>query len=330
MLLPAEHAANTGWMRRHRERGDLAARAAVRRPHRAGRGRARVIRVTSGVALVVVLAVSFSRAASAAPRRSPFCAAVQAFNGNRPPSKAASVASLQQLAHASPTPARTALRRIARAVQRGDPSVVLAQAGGSHNPPGAAITAAGTATANRANHTCGVAVNFLAAVPTGISAQPVDPALWARTVCTSLTSWGQTLTDSGSTLLTPLSGVTTTLPEVRSELSKFLAVSILRTQELVNQLDAAGTPKTPNGNAFAAFLHDGVTQTQQAFVAAVPAAQALPNDPQGFQVEGQALVQKLDDAGRQVAALVQGAEARLPAPVLRRAFSAEPACTGIG
>jgi hypothetical protein len=282
-----------------------------------------------GLGLLLV-AAPFAGRASATPRLTPFCAAVRAFNANRPPSKAESVASLQHLTQASPATLRTRLRVLVRAVQRGDPSVVLAQASGSQSPPAAAVTKAGNAATSHAKQSCGIPVNFLAALPTGISPRPVDPAVWARTVCASLSSWGASLKDAGSNLLTPLSGVTTTLPEVRSALATFLGASILRTQQLVDQLDNAGSPNAPNGNAFAAFIHDGVTQAQQAFVAAVPAAQALPNDPQGFQVEGQALVQQLDDAGTQVAALARTAEAQIKAPALRRALSSEPACAGIG
>ncbi len=282
------------------------------------------------MALVLILTVSFVGRASAAPRPTAFCVAVLAFNANRPPSESEAVAALQRLAGAAPTTVRTRLRVIVRAVERGDPSVVLAQANGSQTPPSAALAAAGNAVASHANHTCGVSVNFLAAVPTGISARPVDPAVWARTVCGSLSSWGQSLKDAGSSLLTPLSGVTTTLPEVRSALSQFLGAAILRTQQLLDQLDEAGTPKAAHGNAFVAFIHDGVTQAQQVFLEAEPAAQSLPNDPQGFQIEGQALVQKLDDAGRQVAALARTAEAQIKAPTLRRALSSEPACAGIG
>jgi len=271
--------------------------------------------------------VLFAGTAAAGPRLTPFCAAVRAFNADRPPSTTEAVASLQRLSQRSPAPVRTRLRVIVHALEHGDPSVVLARASGS--PPAAAVSAAGSAVTRQAVQRCGVPVNFLAAVPTGISPRQVDPAVWARTVCTSLSSWGQSLQASGSKLLTPLSGVTTTLPEVRSALSQFLAAAIFRTQELVDQLDAAGSPDAANGNAFAVFIHDGVTQAQQAFTAAVPAAQALPNDPQGFQVDGQALVQRLDDTGRQVAALTQGAEARIKAPQIRRALAAEPACAGI-
>ena len=277
---------------------------------------------------MLVLVAAFAGTASARPSLTPFCAAVRAFNADRPPSNPEAVASVQRLSERSPAPVRTRLRAILRALERGNPSVVLARAAGS--PPLSAVSAAGRAVTRQAGQRCGVPVNFLAAVPTGISPRPVDPAVWARTVCTSLSAWGQSLQASGSKLLTPLSGVTTTLPEVRSALSQFLGAAIFRTQELVDQLDAAGTPNAASGNAFAAFIHDGVTQAQQAFTAAVPAAQALPNDPQGFQVDGQALVQRLDDTGRQVAALAHSAEARINAPQIQRALAAEPACAGIG
>lgn len=173
-------------------------------------------------------------------------------------------------------------------------------------------------------------MNFLNAVPTDISAQRADPAVWAQTVCTSLSSWGQDLENSGTTLLTPLSGITTTLPEVRNAVFEFVTGAVLRTQELINQLNAAGTPDTPDGGNFAGIIHDGVTATLQTFTGALPVVQALPNDPQGFQVDAQALVQQLDDAGRSVAAIVHTAEGQINVLALHRAFSSEPSCAGIG
>jgi len=66
-----------------------------------------------GVGLLLVAAPFVGRV-SATPRLTPFCAAVRAFNANRPPSKAESVASLQRLTQASPATLRTRLRVIVR------------------------------------------------------------------------------------------------------------------------------------------------------------------------------------------------------------------------
>ena len=281
------------------------------------------------MALSLLLTPAFVAPASAASRPTPFCAAVHVFSAYRPPSRAETVRALQHLGDASPPKVKTALGVIARAVKRGDPSLILAQAAGSQNFPSVTLSAAGQTVITLAAQQCRVSVNFLNAVPTGISAHQVDPTVWAETVCTSLTSWGQDLKNSGASLLTPLSGITTTLPEVRTGLGQFLTAAIFRTQELLTQLSDAGSPNAPNGNDFAGVIHDGVTAAQQTFIEGQPEAQALPDDPQGFQVDAQALVQKLDDAGRQVAALVHTAETQVKSPVLRRAFASEPACAGL-
>jgi len=280
--------------------------------------------------MVLALAVPLAAPASAASRPTPFCAAVHAFTVYRPPTRATTVAALDRLGKASPAQVRNALRVISRAVKRGDPSLVFVQAAGSQNFPSPTLSAAGQVVISAAAQSCHLAVNFLNAVPTNISAQRADPTVWAQTVCTSLSSWGQDLKNSGATLLTPLSGITTTLPEVRNGLFQFVSGAVFRTQELVNQLNVAGTPDTPDGGNFAGIVHDGVTATLQTFVGALPVTQALPNDPQGFQVDAQALVQRLDDAGRSVAAVVQTAESQTNLPALRRVFSSEPSCAGIG
>ena len=239
------------------------------------------------------------------------------------------MAALQALAKASPSGVRKALTVIERAVQGGDPAAVLAEANEALAGQASPLAEAATTVMTKVDQVCHVQVHFLAAVPSGLSDQRVGPKVWARTVCSQLSTWGQNLMDAGSSLLTPAGGVTVTLPEVRSELADFLDASILRTQQLIDQLDEAGTPNVAKGNAIAGFVLNGVAHAKQVFMEAQPTAQALPDDPHAFQVAAQALVQTLDDAGQQVAALVRDAETEFNVRALAAALSAEAACAGI-
>ena len=285
---------------------------------------------TVAVATVIVTSPGAALGApAAASSTNSFCAALRAFNASRPTSRAESVAVLNTLGRAAPSASRSALKTIVRSVQHGDPSAVLTEAATAQASESDSLDQAATTVARDAFGRCQLGVDFLAAVPTGLSDQRVSARVWGRTVCTKLVDWGQYLMNAGSSLLTPPGGVTVTLPEVQTEVSDFLDTAILRTTELLNAVDDVGTPSVSKGHAIASSIRAGVLQAEHTFRAAQLTVKALPDDPQRFQGAAQSLVQTLDDTGRQVAALVQDAEAQYKVAALRSALRVEPACIGV-
>jgi hypothetical protein len=148
-------------------------------------------------------------------------------------------------------------------------------------------------------------------------------------MCTSLSTWGHTVNDAGGSLVTTANGQTT-LPDVRNTLSQFLSKAVAATQQLNTELGGAGLPKTPHGAAFASSIRVGVSSALLVFVGAQPSVQTLPNDAAEFQVKAQALVAKLDGAGRSVEALVRAGEIAVKDRALAAALARQPACAGIG
>jgi hypothetical protein len=294
------------------------------------RGRCTRAAATVSLAALVVAASGVSALGRpAAASTSPFCAALRTFNTSHPTSRTESVTALTTLSRAAPSDSRSALKSIIRAVQHGDPDAVLTQAATAQASEPDSLDQAATTVARDAFGRCQLGVDFLAAVPTGLSDQAVSARVWSRTVCSKLVDWGEFLMNAGSSLLTPPGGVTVTLPEVQTELSDFLDTAILRTAELLNAIDDVGTPSVSKGHAIASSIRSGVLQAEHTFQAAQLTVKALPDDPQRFQVVAQSLVQTLDDAGRKVAALVQDAEQQYDIRALRSALRAEPACIGV-
>ncbi len=266
-------------------------------------------------------------AAGAAARPKSFCAAVRDFNATTASTKDEAVAALKTLTAASPPSVRAAMRLITDQADAVDPGSVLAQASGAQ-VESTPLTAAGSTVAAAADQACHELVNFTAVVPTGISHRKVNPTGWARTVCASLSTWGQTANDAGANLVTAANGQTTVVA-LRSTLSQFLTKAIAATQQLNSQLGAAGVPRTPNGDAFTLVIRRGVGVTLLVFAGAQPTVQNLPNDAQAFQVDAQALVGKLDGAGRSVQMLVRLAELQIKAPALRAVLARQPGCAAI-
>jgi hypothetical protein len=253
---------------------------------------------------------------------------VAAFNAARPPSDRASINDLKQLAHASPRDVQGALSVIIQAARRADATTVLLQAGLPRTARSAPVTVAGGTVVQASAQLCHDAVAFAAGVPTGVSERKVKPTVWVRTVCASLAAWGTSLRDAGLSLATPGSGLTTTLPDERGLVQQFVGTAVTRTDQLLTELNGAGTPAAAQGPAYAAFVHDRVAKAHQAFAAAQPAAAALPDDPHTFQTQAQTLVQRLDATGKDVEALVREADAQIGDRALVKAFSAEPTSTG--
>ncbi len=285
-----------------------------------------------GVGAAVVVGVLGAGAVdpphAGAASRPKFCAALTTFNATRPTSRDETVAALHKLAAASPANVKAAVILIANEAETVDAASALAQAGGNAAETTPLTMAGGTVTA-AADATCHVAVNFAGAVPSGVSKRLVNPSGWARTVCSSVSTWGATVNTAGASLVTTANGQTT-VPDLRNTLSQFLTQAVTATQQLNTELGGAGIPKTPHGAEFASSVRLGVSRTLLIFVGSQPQVQSLPTDASAFQVKAQALVAKLDAAGRSVEGLVREAESQLEVPALAALFAREPGCSGIG
>ncbi|HSO95434.1 MAG TPA: hypothetical protein VLV81_05280 [Acidimicrobiia bacterium] len=277
--------------------------------------------------IVVVTVASWSTPAEAAPGAK-FCVAVRTFNATRPSSQDEAVTALQKLAAASIPSVRAAVNLITQEADTVDAATALAQAAGNASQA-TPLTAAGLTITGAADQTCHLAVNFAGAVPTGVSKRRVNAAGWARTVCSSIAAWGHTVNDAGANLVTAANGQTT-LSDLRVTLSQFLSKAVAATQTLNTQLGGAGVPIAPSGAAFAASIRLGVSRTLLTFVGEQPSVSALPDDASAFQTTAQALVTKLDTAGRSVQSLVQEAEIAFKAKALAAVFARQPGCAGIG
>jgi len=148
-------------------------------------------------------------------------------------------------------------------------------------------------------------------------------------VCTSVSAWGQTVNAAGANLVTTANGQTT-LSDLRGTLSDFLSTAVVATAQLNTELGGAGIPKTAHGDVVASSIRLGVSRALLVFVGAQPLVQTLPNDAAAFQTKAQALVTKLDAAGRSVEALVKVAETQFKVPALVAVFARQPGCAGIG
>jgi len=281
------------------------------------------------VAIVAVVAAGYFTAvpAAAAPG-SKFCAALRTFNATRPSSQDEAVTALKRLASASAPDVKAAVNVIAQEADTVDAASALAQAAGN-SAESTPLTTAGFTIAAAAEQTCHLTVNFAGAVPTGVSKRPVNAAGWARTVCTSVSAWGQTVNAAGANLVTTANGQTT-LSDLRGTLSDFLSTAVVATAQLNTELGGAGIPKTAHGDLVASSIRLGVSRALLVFVGAQPLVQTLPNDAAAFQTKAQALVTKLDAAGRSVEALVKVAETQFKVPALVAVFARQPGCAGIG
>lgn len=287
----------------------------------------RRVAVSAAAIVAACTAGLFGAVPAGAAPGTKFCAALRTFNATRPSSKDEAVTALNKLASASAPQVKAAVNIIAQEADTVDAASALAQAAGN-SAESTPLTLAGSTVVAAADQTCHVAVNFAGAVPTGVSKRSVNAAGWARTVCTSISAWGRTVNAAGASLVTSANGQTT-LADLRVTLSQFLSTAVGATEQLNTELGGAGIPKTPNGDLVASSIRLGVSRTLLVFVGAQPLVPDLPNDAAAFQTTAQALVTKLDAAGRSVEALVKVAVTQFKAPALVAVFARQPGCAGI-
>ena len=147
-------------------------------------------------------------------------------------------------------------------------------------------------------------------------------------MCQALSKWETNVKSLSRRVSNQVQGQSS-IAGIRKVLSQFLQKVVDSTNKLVKQMDAAGTPKVEQGKAVAQFFHDGLTQLKNLFAKSQQAVKGLPNDPQAFATQAEALGTQIDNGGKQIQSVFNDAQARFNIPAIDAAFSSDPACTSI-
>ena len=164
--------------------------------------------------------------------------------------------------------------------------------------------------------------------PRSISSTQVSASSWTHKVCQSLLKWETKVKSLSSSVSNEVQGQSS-IAGIRKVLTQFLQKVIDSTNRLVQQMDAAGTPKVDQGKAVAQFFHDGLTQLKNLFAQSQKAVKGLPNDPHAFATQAEAVGTQIDNGGKQIQGVFNDAQTRFHIPAIDAAFNSDPACASI-
>jgi hypothetical protein len=116
------------------------------------------------------------------------------------------------------------------------------------------------------------------------SAKTVSPKKYAKSVCTSVGAWVQTMQDGSTKVQSDLdANPVGNLDGARNALTTFMGNAVASTDTLLHQLAKAGRPSTPKGKQVAKRLVTGFKGIRNLLDEARNSAQALATgDPQAF------------------------------------------------
>ncbi len=170
------------------------------------------------------------------------------------------------------------------------------------------------------------------------STKTVSPKKYARSVCTGVGTWVQTLQDGSTRIqadLSPaalgtLADTKTILDRAKTSVGSFMESAVAGTDTLLNRLARAGTPDTPKGKKVAKKLVAGFRGIRSLLDDARHAAQALPdNDAQAFTDGAQKVSGSITKGFDDFSAAFKSLDKLDPNHKLRKAFRAEPACRAL-
>lgn len=151
-----------------------------------------------------------------------------------------------------------------------------------------------------------IAITTMAVVPViGMSAVPagaktVSPQQWATKFCTALADWEDTITDSSSDVQAALAG-TSDLATGKTTLVDFLNEAIDATDSAIQDIKAAGTPRTANGAKISAALAGALEDAKTVFEDAEADAEDLPTDnAAAFSAQASAIGTRISASGAKI------------------------------
>jgi hypothetical protein len=158
---------------------------------------------------------------------------------------------------------------------------------------------------------------------TGAPEDSVAAAEWADEVCTSVGAWQSDVEASRGNLQAALTDVAS-VEDARNELTTFLTDVVEQTDELLADVEAAGTPAVEAGDEVRDTLQTSLTQVRETFEEARADAEALSTDDPGAFVSG---AQELATSiGLGVSGAVQAIQDVSAQPGLAEAISQSSAC----
>ena len=153
-----------------------------------------------------------------------------------------------------------------------------------------------------------------------------EPAQYARSICSGLTSWRDGVAADSAELSRGLSSAGDVVT-VRSTYSRFFTATVRRTDQLIRAVDAAGAPDADHGRGYSRDLGAALQRARSGLARAQQGFAALPAGDLGRYAAGARNIRdSLGAVFGQVGTTLDQLGQTYADADLNRAFADEPAC----
>jgi hypothetical protein len=155
----------------------------------------------------------------------------------------------------------------------------------------------------------------------------VNPRAYAKSVCSGLVTWREGIAGDSAELSRVLGSRSTDSETVKARHTRFFAVSVRRTDELLSVVREAGAPEVENGLGYARDLTDALTRTRRGLAGAQARFEALPiRDLRSYAAGAAKIRDSLGGLFTAIGAALDRLGNTYTDPDLNQAFRDEPAC----
>lgn len=153
-----------------------------------------------------------------------------------------------------------------------------------------------------------------------------EPAQYARSVCTGLSSWRDGVAADSAELTRSLSGAAD-VTTVRSRYGRFFTATVHRTDLLIHAVGSAGAPKVDRGRGYTRDLTAALQRARSGLATAQKSLVALPAGDLGRYAAGARKIRdSLGGVFTQIGTALDQLGQTYTSADLNRAFGDEPAC----
>jgi HPt (histidine-containing phosphotransfer) domain-containing protein len=159
----------------------------------------------------------------------------------------------------------------------------------------------------------------------------VPPKQWASDVCGALGTWLSDLQSRETQIESDLENADSSdLGSIKRILVDFLDDAVTETDEMIDDVEAAGTPDVDRGDELQQDFVNGISKARTAFQDAKTTAEDLSTDDQQAFTEGaQKIEDQLDAESEAIEDTFNRLDEKYDVPDLDKAFDEEPACEDV-
>ncbi len=161
------------------------------------------------------------------------------------------------------------------------------------------------------------------------SGSAASPEAWAADVCSAASTWMDDIGTQSESLEDTMSGAAS-IEDVRERLVAFVDDAIERTDQMLSEIEDAGSPDIDDGEQLADDFLEVLSGFNTALEEVRTTAEGLSDDPAQFVEGAQQIATAMEAAGSEIQTGLNDLQQSADSDDLDAAFDDEPACQELG